>query len=83
VIHAYAGPTFVLGLTRPNFEQLLLGRPLRVVLVPTRWYKRLFQPRLRELVIVFAEDHVGVLRQLVIAGVDIPPDVFDLAERKP
>jgi hypothetical protein len=74
MIHAYAGPTFVLGLTRPNFEQLLLGRPLRVVLVKTR---------VREIVVVFAEDHPAVLRQLVIAGVDIPRAVFDLAERKP
>jgi hypothetical protein len=83
MIHAYAGPTFVLGLTRPNFEALLRGRPLRVVLVTSPWWQAIFQPRLRELIVVFAEDHVGVLRQLVIAGVDIPPDVFDLAERKP
>jgi hypothetical protein len=83
MIHAYAGPTFVLGLTRPNFEALLRGRPLRVVLVKTPWWKAIFQPRLRELIVVFAEDHPAVLRQLVIAGVDIPPDVFDLAERKP
>lgn len=82
MIHAYLGATFIIGLTRPNFETLLLGRALRVALLPRPWWD-IFHPRLRTIVILFGEDRPAVLRQLAHAGLDIPPDVWALVEAQP
>jgi hypothetical protein len=83
MIHAYAGPLLILGLTRPQFETLLIGRSVHVLLRSLPWWQRLFTPRLREIVIIFGEDRPAVLRQLARTGLAIPPDVFALAEETP